>query len=270
MLAGQHDAVAIYPIPYLEPAAVPPKWQLTERSHTAAMSAAMQRIRSDLAGRPGARSVVMAHAFVTGGAGSDSERDISVGGVSNVPADLFDGIDYVALGHLHRPQRLTDHIRYSGSPLAYSFSEAGQTKGYLLVDLGQDGLPGVEFIPAPPARRLVNLVGKLEELLTDPRYEQYEDWLVRVVLTDTEQLWAPGDQLGRRFRHLLVLETSIHGLVLPEHGLEQLARMDPMQVATEFVEQMLRRGATAEETALLRRAFEQVRLDDQEIAEVSS
>src|SRR6185369_15467808 len=73
-------------------------------SHAATMRRAMAAVRADLAGHPGARSVVVAHAWVTGAAGSDSERDISVGGVANVPAALFDGITYTALGHLHRPQ----------------------------------------------------------------------------------------------------------------------------------------------------------------------
>ncbi len=85
---------------------------------------------------------MLAHAFVAGAQPSDSERDISVGGVSLVPTSVFDGVDYAALGHLHGRHTLTDPVRYSGSPLAYSFSEAGQVKGSWLVDLGPDGLSG--------------------------------------------------------------------------------------------------------------------------------
>ena len=85
--------------------------------------------------------MVLAHAFVGGGVPSDSERDICVGGVDLVPAAVFDGVDYVALGHLHRPQTLIAAVRYSGSPLAYSFGEAGQEKQAWLVDLGRGG-PG--------------------------------------------------------------------------------------------------------------------------------
>src|SRR5436190_628281 len=83
----------------------------------AALAEAMRRVHADLATRPGARSVVLAHAFVAGAEPSDSERDISVGGVSRVPTSVFDGVDYAALGHLHGPHTLTDRIRYSGSPL---------------------------------------------------------------------------------------------------------------------------------------------------------
>ena len=98
--------------------------------------------------------MVLAHAFVAGGEPSESERDISVGGVSRVPTGLFDGVDYVALGHLHGAQTLTDRVRYSGSPLAYSFSEHAQTKGSWLVDLGGDGAVTATFVEAPgPASR---------------------------------------------------------------------------------------------------------------------
>ena len=81
----------------------------------------------------------MAHAFVAGGLPSDSERDIAVGGISVVPLELFDGIDYTALGHLHGRATLSESVRYSGSPIAYSFSEAGHVKGSWLVDLDADG-----------------------------------------------------------------------------------------------------------------------------------
>ena len=113
------------------------------------ISAAMDRVRADLFLRPGARSVVLAHAFVGGGVASDSERDISVGGVDLVPAAVFDGVDYVALGHLHRPQTLSPRMRYSGSPLAYSFGEAGQHKQAWLVDLDATGLADVRAVPLP-------------------------------------------------------------------------------------------------------------------------
>ena len=123
--------------PYLDPDACREPWGLAGRSHEAALTEAMRRVRADLAGRSGAtRSVVLAHAFVAGAEPSDSERDISVGGVSIVPTSVFDGIDYAALGHLHGRHTLTDSIRYSGSPLAYSFSEATHRKGSWLVELG--------------------------------------------------------------------------------------------------------------------------------------
>ena len=138
VLDDEHGPVAVHALPYLDPRSLVEPWQLPVRSHQAALDAAMVRVRADLAARGGrTRSVVMAHAFVAGAEPSDSERDISVGGVSRIATSSFDGIDYVALGHLHGRHTLTDAIRYSGSPLAYSFSEADQRKGSWLVDLGR-------------------------------------------------------------------------------------------------------------------------------------
>ena len=129
---------AIYPLPYLEPAMAADRIGATERTHAAVLRAAMDRVRADALSRSGA-TVVMAHAFVTGGATSESERDISVGGVSAVHPDVFAGADYVALGHLHGQQRISDTVRYSGAPVALSFSEGSHRKGCLLVDIS----PGV-------------------------------------------------------------------------------------------------------------------------------
>ena len=113
LLDDEHGPVAIYGIPYLDPDAVREPWGLRTRSHEAALTEAMRRVRADLAAR-NARSVVLAHAFVAGAQPSDSERDISVGGVSLVPTTVFDGIDYAALGHLHGRHTLTESVRYSG------------------------------------------------------------------------------------------------------------------------------------------------------------
>ena len=93
---------------------------------------------------------------------SDSERDISVGGVGSVPASLFRGFSYVALGHLHGQQTIDDHLRYSGSPLPYSFSEAAHRKGSWLVDLDASGPARAVHVPAPSPRRLTVLRGMLD------------------------------------------------------------------------------------------------------------
>jgi DNA repair protein SbcD/Mre11 len=122
---------AVYGIPYLDPdharVALAGGGEPLPRSHQAVVGAACDRIRADLADRPGVRSVVLAHAFVAGAEPSDSERSIMVGGVDRVAGTVFHGIDYAALGHLHGPQAPESAegsvVRYSGSPLRYSFSE---------------------------------------------------------------------------------------------------------------------------------------------------
>jgi DNA repair protein SbcD/Mre11 len=173
LLEDAHGRVAVYGIPYLDPDAVREPWGLTVRSHEAALTEAMRRVNADRATR-NARSIVLAHAFVAGGEPSDSERDISVGGVSRVPTGVFDGVDYAALGHLHGRHTLTDTIRYSGSPLAYSFSEASHVKGAWLVDLGADGVERVEYVEAPVPRPLARIRGTLDELLADPALAPHE------------------------------------------------------------------------------------------------
>lgn len=145
--------VACYGLPYLEPALVRDELAAPKAGHEAVLAAAMERVRADLATRPdGTRSIVLAHAFVAGGEPSDSERDITVGGVAAVPAGVFDGVDYVALGHLHGSQVITDRVRYSGSPLAYSFSEATHRKSMWLVDLAADGAVTAERVDCPVPR----------------------------------------------------------------------------------------------------------------------
>ena len=108
--------------------------------------------------------MVLAHTFASGGISSDSERDLSIGGVGAVPLDLFDGFGYTALGHLHGRQELSPSVRYSGSPLAYSFSEAKHKKGSWLVEVDVDGVGAVREVLWDAPRTLAVLRGKLEEL----------------------------------------------------------------------------------------------------------
>ena len=165
--------VAVHGLPYLEPDAVRQAWGLAERTHAAALEAAMSRVHADL-DRRGGRSVVMAHAFVAGSAEagatmrSDSERELAVGGLAVVPTSLFTRASYAALGHLHGSRELTSTVRYSGSPVAYSFSEESQTKGSWLVELGRDGVERVDLVPAPVHRGLRRVRGRLEDLLSEP------------------------------------------------------------------------------------------------------
>src|SRR3954464_3315571 len=141
MVRDDDGAVAIYALPYLHPDVTRELVGADASSHAAVVGAAMQSARADLATRADVkRSVVVAHAFVVGGEACESERDVSVGGVSTVPLAAFGEVSYAALGHLHGRQMLAPHIRYSGSPLAFSFSEHQHTKSCWLVDLGRDGV----------------------------------------------------------------------------------------------------------------------------------
>lgn len=245
--------VAVYGIPYLEPDLLRHAWDLPARSHQAAMAEAVARIRADLACRPGARSVVLAHAFVTGGEPSDSERDISVGGVSLVPASVFDGFDYVALGHLHGRQTITDTVRYSGSPLAYSFSEADQLKGSWLVDLDARGRVTATFVEAPVPRRLARIRGTIEELLGDPRHSRAEDAWVQATITDPVRPTQAMARLQERFPHAVALVFSPEGGT-PERTRVALEGRSDHAITVDFVAAVRGTPATAAEAALLQEA----------------
>ncbi|HEV8560109.1 MAG TPA: exonuclease SbcCD subunit D [Actinophytocola sp.] len=213
LLDDRHGPVALYGIPYLEPE--PARQALgapDAKGHAGVLTEAMRRVRADLATRPeGTRSVVLAHAFVTGGAACASERTIAVGGIEQVPAAAFDGVDYVALGHLHGPQRIADHLRYCGSPLAYSFSEARQHKSVLLVELDAAGLAGVERRELPVPRRLGTLTGTLDALLTDPAHEPCTEWFLSIELTDPVRPTEALRRLQERFPHAVHLEWRPEG-----------------------------------------------------------
>jgi exonuclease SbcD len=214
-------------------------------------------VRTDLASRPDrTRSVVLAHAFVAGGVASESERDISVGGVSVVPLELFDGIDYTALGHLHGRASLSETVRYSGSPIAYSFSEADHVKGSWLVDLDAAGFAGASFVAAPVHRRLARLNGTIDDLLTDTALTPHERSWVQATLTDDVRPLQAMDRLRSRFPHALALRFA------PSGGEQASARMPTTgrsthEVALDFVSHV--RGgaaATEAESDLLRQALE--------------
>jgi exonuclease SbcD len=257
LLADEHGEVAVYGLPFLEPEVA--RFELglpTARSHEAVLAAAMDRVRSDLFLRPGTRSVVLAHAFVGGGQPSESERDISVGGVDLVPAAVFDGVDYVALGHLHRPQTLSARLRYSGSPLAYSFGEAGQQKQAWLVDLDASGLADVRSVPLPTPRPLTLLAGELDELLADPAHDGVSGHFVSARLTDPVRPTDPMRRLQARFPHCVHLEWAGSGAVPDVRSYqERLRGRSDLDVVGEFVSHVRTVPATPAERALLGRAL---------------
>ena len=262
LLADRHGQVAFYGIPYLEPElarhalGVP-----TARGHQGVLTEAMNRVRRDLADRPGVRSVVLAHAFVSGGASSESERTIAVGGVEQVPGSVFDGVDYVALGHLHGPQRLADHLHYSGSPLAYSFSETSHRKSVWLVDLDAEGLGDVRQQELPAPRRLATIRGQLAEVLANPTFSELEDHYLSVVLTDQVRPMDAMRQLQRRFPFAVRMDWQPQGGRLdgPAAYPDLATARDDDDVARRFVADCRGSEPADAERALIAEAFAQVR-----------
>jgi len=303
VLTDEHGPIAVYGVPYLEPAlGLPAETQAEtpgaglaatragsptadptvdsaadpgtgqhpprQRGHATVLGQAAARIRADAAARGMNRTVVMAHAWVAAGSTDDerrdaatrqqsgSERDISVGGIGYVPAALFDGFSYVALGHLHGQQTLAEHLRYSGSPLPYSFSEKNHKKGSWLVEVGVDGKTRAERIAAPVYRRLAELTGRIDDLLASAEYAGHEQDFLAVTVTDLARPEAAMDRLRRRFPHVLTLDFKPEGVTRDQRSYrERVKGRDDLTVAAEFVRHVRNTEATPFEQELLGAAF---------------
>jgi DNA repair protein SbcD/Mre11 len=266
-------ALAVYPVPYLDPDAAratlaPWSDEPLHRSHASAMATVVRRVTADLAERRAAGplpAVLMAHAFVGGGLASDSERDIRVGGVDAVPAAVFadTGLDYVALGHLHGPQRVGaaegpgPTIRYAGAPVAMSFSERHQTKSTALVEFGAGGVR-IDLVEAPVERRLSEVRGTLEEVL-GARHAGVRGHFVRVAVTGKSRPNDLVSMVKRAFPYALEVHFVPEGAERPL--LPGMAReaSDPLGVLDEFVTTVRRQAPDARERLVLREAYEAVR-----------
>lgn len=268
----EHGEVLFFGLPYLEPDRA--RTELARegeeplpRSHEAVTRAALDRVRERAAARPGARTVVLAHTFVTGGEASDSERDLSVGGVDSVPAGVLGGIDYLALGHLHGCQDLTRSVGapawYSGSPLAFSFSERSHRKSVLLVELGAPGADGeraevaVRRLETPVPRRLTELRGTLEEILAH-RDEHAGDWL-KAVVTDPARPALLQERLREAYPHLLLTEYAPEGRAASAGTPVVRREQNPLEVMDEFLAHVTGGDPTEAEHDVLERAYSAVR-----------
>lgn len=206
-LHDDHGEVRIYALPYAEPAVVRDALGVDLSSHEAALGAQLDAIR---ASHPaGVRAVAVGHAFVVGGAVSESERPLSVGGSGAVGAGLFHGFDFVALGHLHRPQTIGQRIHYSGSLLKYSLSEADHHKTVSLVELDENGGVRIEPIALRPRRDLRILTGDLAALVEAGMADARRDDYVYAVLTDTGALLDPMARLREAYPNALAIERAI-------------------------------------------------------------
>jgi len=191
--------LAIVAVPYLDPVFAPVHADEGRPSHEAVLRRTIQTARNRIA--PGVRSLALAHAFVTGAEPSDSERTLAVGDAGMVSSAIFRDFEYTALGHLHRAQIVggDERIRYSGAPLAYSFSETSQ-KEVVLVELDADGDARSKPIPIEVGRSVATVRGTLDELLEGPTNSN--DW-VRVELTNSHPVADAHRRLRGHFPHMV-------------------------------------------------------------------
>ena len=204
-LADDFGEVNLYMLPFVKPSAVRSVFQNEEiSSYDDAVRVAIKKMEID----PDSRNVLVAHQFVTGAERSDSEEQ-SVGGLDNVDASAFDGFDYVALGHIHGPQNIgSKRIRYCGTPLKYSFSEAGHKKSVTVVELKGKGELEVSEIPLIPKHDMVEIRGTYEKLTFQGYYENTtlrEDY-VHITLTDEDDIPFALSKLRVIYQNLMKLD----------------------------------------------------------------
>ena len=212
-LQDAYGSVHIYLLPFLKPAHVrhclPPTEAEQVTTYHEALRCAVERLHINAA----ERNVLVAHQFVTGAQTAGSEA-VNVGGVDNIGAEVFAAFDYTALGHIHRAQNVgSERVRYSGTPLKYSFAEWQQEKSVTLVELGEKGRVSVTALPLAPLRDLRKLRGSYEELMSREFYDELpkdSDGLLRdfyhLTLTDEEDVPDAVQKLRSVYKNLLQLE----------------------------------------------------------------
>ncbi|MBO1266965.1 exonuclease SbcCD subunit D [Arthrobacter cavernae] len=263
--------LAVYGIPYLEPRLVAEELGVDTASHFEVTKAAVGRIREDIRMRSAdaaIHSVVLAHTFASGGITSDSERDLSIGGLGAVPLDLFTDFGYTALGHLHGRQELAPNVRYSGSPLAYSFSEAAHRKGAWLLEVDASGVGAVEEILWEAPKALAVLCGKLAGLLDAEEHAWAESAYCQVTLTDSQRPAQAMEQLRARFPDTLVLAFDPEGAQArskKSYSSRLSEAVDDLGVCCGFLDHVRGRSAGETEEAALREALEAARLEGAEL-----
>jgi exonuclease SbcD len=255
--------VCIWTVPYLEPRLHAADFGV-DANHFSIMSHVMEQIRAEITERKltDATHIMMAHLFAAGASASESERDIGegteVGTLGQVPADMFDGMDYVALGHLHGRQTMTDTVRYSGSPVAYSFSEHTHRKGMWLLETGDE--LRIEPVDIPQLKSLAVLKDEIEPLLESEEYAWAEDAWCQITVTDPKR----PPQAFRRLKHRF--PGMLNFILAPTGDTEKhttysdriaKAKTD-MDLVLDFVDHVRNRPASDNEQRWLRDALDHV------------
>lgn len=261
----EHGPVHFFGVPYLEPAIVRQHWADADgapvlRTQAQVMNHAMSLVRAGIAANPG-RSVAIAHCFAVGvDATAGLEREVRQGGLDLVPLASFDGPDYVALGHIHGRQQLSDRVRYSGAPLHYSFGEQHKERGSWLVDLDADGLAAVRWLALPVPRPLVTLTGTLDEILSEANAQAHADSWVCAVYTDDVPQHEPMRRLRERFPFCALVQHQPEGADA-EDTRSYAQRLRTAMTDAERIEAFLEHvraghGATEREAELIREVLD--------------
>lgn len=264
-LQDAYGSVHIYLLPFLKPAHVrhclPPTEAEQVTTYHEALRCAVERLHINAA----ERNVLVAHQFVTGAQTAGSEA-VNVGGVDNIGAEVFAAFDYTALGHIHRAQNVgSERVRYSGTPLKYSFAEWQQEKSVTLVALGEKGSVSVTALPLAPLRDLRKLRGSYEELMSRDFYDELpkdSDGLLRdfyhLTLTDEEDVPDAVQKLRSVYKNLLQLEydnkrTRTDNAI---EGAERVVEKSALELMEEFYQLQNNQALSEKQRAYLQGLLE--------------
>ena len=264
VLTDEYGPVKLYLLPFVKPSHVRRCFPEREiATYTDAVAAAIEAMGVDTA----VRNVLVTHQFVTGAARCDSE-ELSVGGTDNVDAAVFDPFDYVALGHIHGPQQVgRETVRYCGTPLKYSFSEAGHKKSVTVVELGAKGSVTIRTIPLKPLRDMVELRGTYEELTLRAFYEgtTYPRDYIHITLTDEEDIPDAVGKLRIIYPNLMKLDydnkRTRAGIRL--EGAEDVQQKSPLELLEEFYSNQNGQPMSEEQRAFARDMMERIWEEDE-------
>lgn len=262
-MSDEYGNVNVYMLPFVKPAHVRRFSEEDIETYTDAMRVAIDGMNVD----QNTRNVLITHQFVTGATRSESE-DISVGGSDNVDVSVFDGFDYVALGHIHSPQNCTsERVRYCGTPLKYSFSEAKDKKSVTVVDLAEKGSLSVRTVPLEPMRDMVEIKGKYNEITLKSFYENtsYQEDYTHITLTNEEDVIDAIGKLRTVYHNLMKLDydnkrtrsaSQVDGATHVETKL-------PIEIFSDFYELQNNQPMSDEQKAFVEELIEQVWEDEE-------
>ena len=261
-MKDEHGIINVYMLPFVKPAHVKRFSDESIESYTDAIRVAVAEMNVDQS----ARNLLITHQFVTGATRSESE-DISVGGSDNVDVSVFDGFDYVALGHIHSPQNCTsESVRYCGTPLKYSFSEAKDNKSVTVVELAKKGSLSVKTVSLVPMRDMVEIKGRYNEIMLKSFYENtsYQEDYIHITLTDEEDIVDAIGKLRTVYHNLMKLDYDNKRTrsVAQVDGAVDVETQTPIELFSDFYELQNNQPMSDEQKAFVEDLIEQVWEDE--------
>ena len=258
--------LAIYGIPYLDPYTTAglllerdADGKLPTASHHSVLDAAMTRIATHRKEVKANKTIVMSHAWYAGNEPLESDKsdsDTNIGGLGQASLELLKGFDYAALGHLHKPKIIEDHIRYSGSALPYSFSEKDIKKVSYLINIDNAGIRVEEAIDSPVYKTMHILEDTMQNLLNSPKYAGLEDQFVKIRLKDERPPINPKIALADRFG--FIVEFLAESIELQTKNFEEIKLMSPEDLVGTFLTEIRNYSADAWEANEIKAAIERI------------